>query len=79
MPWLVKFVTYWSQPDIRNFQNIFFEMMALVNNLDEINNKLHKIRSISNRKTKVENSECTRIYSGRIVHNDREKEKKNGR
>jgi hypothetical protein len=54
-------------------------MMALVNNLDEINNKLHKIRSISNRKTKVENSERTRIYSGRIVHNDREKEKKNGR
>jgi len=42
--------------------NIVFEIMALVNNLDEINSNLHIIRSINNRKkTKVENSDCTRI------------------
>lgn len=70
MPWLVKFVTYWSQPDIEQIflSQIVFEVMALVNNLDKINSNLHQIESINNRytrkeekKPKVENSEHTRI------------------
>ena len=51
-----------------NFVNLVLKMMALVNNLDEINSNLHQRQPINNRytrrggkKPKVENSERTRI------------------